>query len=69
MLFKVSNSLKFIAVGGGKVAPSQIESARALGLPVYEGYGLSESASVVCLNINEKQKSGTAHNTHVYCSD
>lgn len=56
---KVPNSLKFIAVGGGKVAPSQIERARNLGLPVYEGYGLSESASVVCLNINEKQKSAT----------
>ena len=57
--FKVPNSLKFIAVGGGKVAPSQIERARALGLPVYEGYGLSESASVVCLNINKEEKSGT----------
>ncbi|PCJ49188.1 MAG: hypothetical protein COA74_06380 [Gammaproteobacteria bacterium] len=52
-------SLKFIAVGGGKVAPSQIKNARELGLPVYEGYGLSESASVVCLNTKETQKIAT----------
>ena len=43
-------SLTFIAVGGGKVAPQLIEQARQLGLPVYQGYGLSECGSVVALN-------------------
>jgi len=43
-------SLTFIAVGGGKVAPKLIEQARQLGLPVYQGYGLSECGSVVALN-------------------
>ena len=42
--------LRFIAVGGGKVAPELIAHARSLGLPVYEGYGLSECGSVVALN-------------------
>ena len=42
--------LKFAAVGGAKVVPEFIIRARNLGLPVYEGYGLSESASVACLN-------------------
>ncbi|MFZ9411231.1 MAG: AMP-binding protein, partial [Burkholderiaceae bacterium] len=42
--------LKFVAVGGAKVSPSLIRRARAVGLPVYEGYGLSEAASVVALN-------------------
>ena len=34
-------TLRFVAVGGGKVAPELIAHARAAGLPVYEGYGLS----------------------------
>ncbi|MBL7250325.1 AMP-binding protein [Alloalcanivorax marinus] len=43
-------SLRFIAVGGGKVDRGLLTRARALGLPVYEGYGLSECGSVVALN-------------------
>ncbi|MFE8070243.1 AMP-binding protein [Marinobacteraceae bacterium S3BR75-40.1] len=44
------DSLRFVAVGGGKVAPSLLEAAHRHGLPVYEGYGLSECSSVVALN-------------------
>lgn len=43
-------SLKIVAVGGSRVAPELLDEARELGLPVVEGYGLSECASVVCLN-------------------
>ena len=46
----VPDTLRFIAVGGGRFAPQLLRRADALGLPVYEGYGLSECASVVCLN-------------------
>ena len=42
-------SLRFIAVGGSKVAPALLARARALGLPVHQGYGISECASVVSL--------------------
>lgn len=49
-------SLTFIAVGGGKVAPQLIEQARQLGLPVYQGYGLSECGSVVALNTPERDR-------------
>jgi long-chain acyl-CoA synthetase len=52
-------SLKFLAVGGGRVGPALIARAEALGLPVYEGYGLSECASVVCLNRPGARRAGS----------
>jgi long-subunit acyl-CoA synthetase (AMP-forming) len=42
--------LSYVAVGGARVDASLIERARALGLPVYQGYGLTECGSVVSLN-------------------
>lgn len=42
--------LKFLAVGGGKVARELLSQAQIVGLPVFEGYGLSECGSVVTLN-------------------
>ena len=52
-------ALRFIAVGGGRVAPQLLERAERLGLPVFEGYGLSECASVVCLNTPVARRIGT----------
>lgn len=51
--------LKFVAVGGGKVAVSLIREARQTGLPVYEGYGLSEACSVVSLNTPTSDRIGS----------
>lgn len=53
------DSLRFIAVGGGRVAPALLERAAQLHWPVYEGYGLSECASVVCLNRPTRHRPGT----------
>lgn len=44
------DSLRFVAVGGAATAPALLTEAEAMGLPVYEGYGLSECCSVVALN-------------------
>lgn len=44
------SSLKFVAVGGARVSTTVIKRTRDFGLPVFEGYGLSECASVVALN-------------------
>lgn len=52
--------LKFVAVGGAKISPSLITQARIMGVPVYEGYGLSECASVVSLNVPGNDKPATA---------
>ncbi len=54
------DSLRFIAVGGATVAPSLLRRAHARGLPVYEGYGLSEAGSVVSLNLPGANRPGSA---------
>ncbi len=51
-------SLRFVAVGGAKVAPQLVEAARDVGLPAHEGYGLTECASVVSLNTPTADRSG-----------
>lgn len=52
-------SYRFVAVGGGRVAPSLLDQAVRAGLPVYEGYGLSECGSVVTLNTPGGRRAGT----------
>jgi len=52
-------SLRFVAVGGAPVALDLLERADAAGLPVFEGYGLSECASVVCLNTPQARRRGS----------
>lgn len=42
--------LAFVAVGGAHVDAGLLACARALGIPAYQGYGLTECGSVVSLN-------------------
>ena len=53
------SSLRFAAVGGGFVSKVLLERADRLGLPAYEGYGLTECASVVALNTPDARRSGS----------
>jgi len=52
-------SLKFVAVGGARCDIGLLEAARDVGLPVYEGYGMTECGSVVCLNRPDTNRPGS----------
>lgn len=54
-----SQGLSFVAVGGAKVSLELLLRAKAVGIPVFEGYGLSECASVVALNRPEACRLGS----------
>ncbi|WP_033930278.1 AMP-binding protein, partial [Vibrio cholerae] len=56
---ELAKSLQWVAVGGARVAAELIHSARALGIPAYEGYGLSECASVVSMNTPQHDQPGS----------
>jgi len=51
--------VRFAAVGGARVAHDLLQRAERVGLPVFEGYGLSECASVVCLNRPKAHRPGS----------
>ena len=52
-------SLRFVAVGGAHVPRQVAERAWQLGIPVHEGYGLSECCSVVTLNRPGERRADT----------
>jgi long-subunit acyl-CoA synthetase (AMP-forming) len=52
-------TLRFLAVGGAPLSLALIRRARNCGLPVYEGYGSTECASVVALNTPKACQDGS----------
>ena len=61
------NSIRFIAMGGAPVSLQLLTMAKQLNIPVFEGYGLSEAASVVAVNNPRAHKIGSVGqvlNTH-----
>ena len=52
-------SLRFVAVGGAHASEALTARAWELGIPVHEGYGLTECCSVVALNRPGRRKAGT----------
>lgn len=52
-------ALRFCAIGGATVSERLLLRADALDIPVFEGYGLSECASVVALNTEKHRKIGS----------
>ena len=57
---RAPNSLRMVAVGGAAVGAKLIQAAHAVGLPAFEGYGLSEGASVQTLNLPGQAQPGSA---------
>jgi len=51
--------LRYLALGGAPVSPALLAEARAAGLPAFEGYGLSECASVVAVNTADAHRPGS----------
>jgi long-chain acyl-CoA synthetase len=51
--------LRLVAVGGAAVGAPLLLAARGLGIPAYEGYGLSEGSSVQTLNLPGADKPGS----------
>jgi long-subunit acyl-CoA synthetase (AMP-forming) len=54
------DSLRFVAVGGAATPPAVLQAAAARGIPVFEGYGLSECCAVVAMNRPGDVTPGTA---------
>jgi long-subunit acyl-CoA synthetase (AMP-forming) len=57
---RAPTSLRMVAVGGAAVGAKLIEAAHAVGIPAFEGYGLSEGASVQTLNLPGQARPGSA---------
>ena len=53
-------SLRMVAVGGAAVGAGLLQAACAVGIPAFEGYGLSEGASVQTLNLPGADRPGSA---------
>jgi long-subunit acyl-CoA synthetase (AMP-forming) len=53
------SSLRFVAVGGAPVPKQVADVAWRWGIPVHEGYGLSECCSVVAVNRPKERRPGT----------
>ena len=53
------SALRFVAVGGATVGVGLLTMARDVGIPAYEGYGLTEGASVQTLNFPGADRPGS----------
>lgn len=57
--FTTLPEMRLLAVGGANVAEDLLVRAAAIGLPVFQGYGLTEMGSVVALNTPDSNRRGS----------
>ena len=55
----LGGEIELLISGGGSLSPELCRLYHAMGLPIYEGYGLTETAPVVTTNPPEEVKIGT----------
>jgi long-chain acyl-CoA synthetase len=57
---EVGNQIRFFVSGGSALGAELYEDFQALGLPIYEGYGLTETAPVLTVNPLGESRKGSA---------
>ena len=56
----IGNEIRTFIVGGAPMDPEIIRDFRALGINMFEGYGLTETSPIIAVNADYRQKTGTA---------
>lgn len=69
----IGTSIQVFIVGGAPMDPQIIRDFRALGVNMFEGYGLTETAPIIAMNADYQEKPGAAgaplHGTEVRIDD
>ena len=60
---ELGGKLRYLVSGGSALGPELYEDFKALGIPIYEGYGLTETAPVVTVNWFSQSRAGSVGKT------